>query len=1083
MFNLSERIIQETSLNYNTFQKGKQYFSNGSIKDFHFHRENLEFNAIVESNRSYHATVLFNVLGDFKDATCTCPAYTEYWGYCKHITALLFKIMEEDRIGRFDKSSRKQNNNNNNILEILDYFHYDSIEEKAPINIEFNYEYNPNEFMGIENGSVLNIRIGEDRLYVVKSIKKLFHSIEMQDSIYFGKEFTFYPEIHSFKEEDQPIIDLLKEVYDNESYINEYTYGQYSLFKGKNMTLTPKTLKRFFQLMEDRTFNGKILDKDYKNISILKEDIPIDFFLKEQGKNLSLKIHHPENLVSLLPNDEYFFSGNNIYKVSQKQKENFLPFYNSLSKNDNNIINIPKEYRERFISEVYPYVKKIGEIDIDDKVKSSIYNPDLVPEIYLDNENDSIIANVKLIYGDITINPFSKDTTLSRKADMILLRDIEKEKEILSFFETSEFKVSKNKIHLDDEEKIYDFLYHKLPRLQEISTVYHSNSLKNIKIKDSSSFSGGVRLNDNNDMLEFTFEIDGINNDELVDVFNSINKKKRYYRLRDGSFLPLAMDSLNKVKNMADSLGLTKNDFKNSVIELPKYNALYLDEELKESELNYINRNLAFKELVQNIREPGDMEYTIPETLNTTLRNYQVFGFKWLKTLSAYGLGGILADDMGLGKTLQVLTFLLTEKYEKGDAPSIIVVPTSLVYNWEDEINKFTPELKSLVISGDKNYRRELIEDVMDYDVIITSYPLIRRDIEYYSDINFRYCILDEAQHIKNPLSQSAKSVKMLRGKTFFALTGTPIENSLAELWSIFDFIMPGYLSSHSRFLKKYEKPIIKDQDYKILDTLRKRISPFILRRLKKDVLKELPDKIEHKLVAELTNDQKKVYLAYLKEIKGDIESEIKDKGFNNSHMKILAGLTRLRQICCHPSTFIDNYKGASGKLDLLEEILEDSIDSGHRVLLFSQFTSMLSIIKDLLDSKNIKYKYLDGSTKSRERGKIVKSFNDGDGEVFMISLKAGGTGLNLTGADTVIHFDPWWNPAVENQATDRAHRIGQNNTVHVMKLITKGTIEEKIFKLQEKKKKMVDAIIKPGQKLVSKMTEDELKDILDFIE
>ncbi|MBS4538032.1 SNF2 helicase associated domain-containing protein [Clostridium sp. D2Q-11] len=1079
MFNLNERIIQETSLNYKTLQRGKQYFSSGKIKDLHFYKSNLKFNGTVKGNNHYHVSVSFNPLGDFEDATCTCPAYGEYWGYCKHIIAILFKIMEEDKAGRFDKSTYKKNNNN--ILDILDYFRFNQVSEKTPVEVEFNYEYDPNDFIGIENASTLNLKMGEDKLYVVKSLKKFFHSIDMEDDIYFGKKFTFSPKVHTFKEEDQRIIDLLKELYDNETYINDYSYGQYSLFKGKYVTLTPKTLSRFFYMMKDRSFNGKILGRDYNNITILNEEIPIDFLLKEQGNNLSLNINHQDNLIPLDPNKEFFFSGENIYKIPQNQKDNLMPFYNSLIKKNNKILSIPKEYKERFISEVYPSIEKIGDVNIDDKVKSSIYNPDLTTEVYLDNEKDSIIANVKLVYGDISIDPFSGDEKESRKDNKILLRDMEKEKEILTFFETWEFKVSKNKIYLDDEEKVYEFLYNGLSDLQKISEVYYSNSFRKINIKDSSSFSGGIRLNDNTDMLEFNFEIEGINDKELAEVFNSIKQKKKYYRLKDGSFLPLSLDSLNKVVNIVDTLDLNTSDLKDSMIELPKYRALYLDEEIHEGDLHYFNRNLAFKELVQNIKEPGDMEYTIPKNLNNILRNYQSFGFKWLKTLSTYGLGGILADDMGLGKTLQVLTFLLTEKEEKGSHPSIIVVPTSLVYNWEDEINKFTPKLKTLVISGDKDYRREVIEDIMDHDIVITSYPLIRRDIDFYKDITFRYCILDEAQHIKNPLSQNAKSVKMLKGKNFFALTGTPIENSLGELWSIFDFIMPGYLSSHSKFLKKYERPIIKQEDQKVLDTLRKHIRPFILRRLKKDVLKELPDKIEHKLVAELTNDQKKIYLSYLKEIKGEIESEIKENGFNKSHIKILAGLTRLRQICCHPSTFIDNYPGSSGKLELLEEILEDSIESGHRVLLFSQFTSMLSIIKDLLDSKEIKYKYLDGSTKSQERGKLVKKFNNGDGDVFLISLKAGGTGLNLTGADIVIHFDPWWNPAVENQATDRAHRIGQKNSVQVMKLITKGTIEEKIFQLQEKKKRIVDAVIKPGEKLVSKMTEEELRNILDI--
>ncbi len=292
---------------------------------------------------------------------------------------------------------------------------------------------------------------------------------------------------------------------------------------------------------------------------------------------------------------------------------------------------------------------------------------------------------------------------------------------------------------------------------------------------------------------------------------------------------------------------------------------------------------------------------------------------------------------------------------------------------------------------------------------------------------------------------------------------------------------MPGYLLSHTKFKKKFEKPIVRDKDSNALNELSKHIRPFILRRLKKDVLNELPEKIEHKIVAELTKEQKKVYLAYLNQIRNEIDEEIKNKGFERSHIKILSGLTRLRQICCHPSLFIENFKGESGKLLLLEEIIDESIESGHRILLFSQFTSMLKIIREMLERKKIDYKYLDGSTDTKERGQLVRAFNRGEGKVFLISLKAGGTGLNLTGADTVIHFDPWWNPAVEEQATDRAYRIGQKNSVHVMKLITKGTIEEKIFKLQEKKKEMINAVIKPGETLVTKLNEEEIRELFEF--
>ncbi len=655
------------------------------------------------------------------------------------------------------------------------------------------------------------------------------------------------------------------------------------------------------------------------------------------------------------------------------------------------------------------------------------------------------------------------------------MRDIEKERYILSLLEKSEFKVRDGIVFMEEEAKIFDFIYNIIPKLQQYCDIYYSENFKNLNLKDASDFSGGIRLNEKLDMLEFDFQIDGIDEEELYQVFKALKEKKKYYRLKNGSFLPLDSREIKDIDNMLNYLNVSKSDFKKEFIPIPKFRSMYLDRYLKEKRLNFIKQNVNFKKLIMDINEPEDIEYEIPEEVKYILRDYQKFGFKWLKTLSKYGFGGILADDMGLGKTLQVIAFLLSEKKEKGSFPSIVIVPTSLVYNWESEIKKFAPDLKVLIIVGDKLERNKLIEDINNYDIVITSYPLIRRDIELYKDINFRYCILDEAQHIKNPNSLNAKSVKSIKANNYFALTGTPMENSLMELWSIFDFLMPGYLLSKKKFTERYEKPIVREQDSNALKDLNIHIKPFILRRVKKDVLKELPDKIEQKIVVDMTKEQKKIYVAYLKSIKGEIEEEISHKGFNKSQIKILAGLTRLRQICCHPGMFIENYEGESGKLSFLKEILTDAIDGGHRILLFSQFTSMLSIIKDMLDGEGIQYMYLDGSTDVMKRGKLVEDFNKGIGEVFLISLRAGGTGLNLTGADTVIHFDPWWNPAVEEQATDRAHRIGQENTVQVIKLITKGTIEEKIFQLQEEKKEMIDRVITEGETLVSKLSEEEI--------
>jgi SNF2 family DNA or RNA helicase len=510
---------------------------------------------------------------------------------------------------------------------------------------------------------------------------------------------------------------------------------------------------------------------------------------------------------------------------------------------------------------------------------------------------------------------------------------------------------------------------------------------------------------------------------------------------------------------MVEYLNIKDSDLDKEKILLSRYNALYIEQSTMDKGLK-IEKDKKFKELISNLSEVKDEEVEPKEEINKIMRDYQKFGFKWLKTLAKCGFGGILADEMGLGKTLQAISFIQSETEQGEKLPSLVVAPTSLVYNWKDEVEKFAPDLKTLVISGDKKERREKLKEIYKYDIILTSYPLIRRDIEDYEEIQFKYCFLDEAQHIKNPNSINSKAVKELKAKAYFALTGTPIENSLTELWSIFDFIMPGYLMSHSKFSHKYEGPIVKDNNLMALKELNKHIKPFMLRREKKDVIKELPPKIEHKIVVEMTKEQKKLYAAYLTQSKEEVDMEIREKGFKNSRFKILSILTRLRQICCDPTTFVDNFKGESGKMEALDDLLEDSIKSGNRILLFSQFTSVLKNIEKRLKKNKIEYMYLDGQTPMEDRGGLVKSFNEGEGKVFLISLKAGGTGLNLTAADTVIHFDPWWNPAVEEQASDRAHRIGQKKTVQVIKLIARGSIEEKIYELQQKKKEIIKNVM-----------------------
>ena len=434
------------------------------------------------------------------------------------------------------------------------------------------------------------------------------------------------------------------------------------------------------------------------------------------------------------------------------------------------------------------------------------------------------------------------------------------------------------------------------------------------------------------------------------------------------------------------------------------------------------------------------------------------------------------------GKTLQVIAVILEDKKEETrKLPSIVVSPSSLTLNWKNEIEKFAPSLKSIVIRGSLRERKNLIEKISENDVVITSYDLLKRDIDLYieKNLNFRYIIADEAQYIKNSNTQNAKSLKDLQGETRFALTGTPIENSLAELWSIFDYIMPGYLFGYAKFKREYETRIVKEQDEETMKRLKTMIEPFILRRTKAQVLTELPDKTITVMKNEMEGEQEKIYLSYMAQTKKEIMQEIETQGFEKSQIKILSLLTRLRQICCHPALFIENYKGESSKLTQALELIENAIEADHKILLFSTYTSMFDIIEKELQNRNIEYYKLTGSTKVDERIKMVDDFNKNPNiKIFLISLKAGGTGLNLTGADLVIHYDPWWNISAENQATDRAYRIGQKNNVQVYKLITKNSIEEKINELQEKKAALIDDVLDTNQTFINKLSKDDIMNL-----
>ena len=563
-----------------------------------------------------------------------------------------------------------------------------------------------------------------------------------------------------------------------------------------------------------------------------------------------------------------------------------------------------------------------------------------------------------------------------------------------------------------------------------------------------------------NGYMGMKLDIEGVDSNEYREIFSSYKNNNRLYRMKNGAYLDLKDNDLEQAFKLIDILNIY-NDFDN--MKIPNNKAIYLEKLIEDEDLSFVNGSKYVSNVVKKFDKVKSKNYEVPKDLNATLRDYQVSGFEFFKTLSDYQFGGILADEMGLGKTIQTIAFLLSNK----DKKSIVITPTALIYNWKNELEKFAPTLKVGLLHAAKSEREKILDNIDNYDVILTTYTTYKNDIDKYKNINFDYCIIDEAQNIKNPDAIITKAIKNVNAKVKFALTGTPIENNLMELWSIFDFIMPGYLYNKSKF-----KSIFVNNDKNIIE-LKNLIKPFILRRTKKEVITELPDKIEQKIIIDLEKEHKRAYKGYVNLITRKIKEN------NQDNITVFSYLTKLRQLCLSPELMVKNYQGKNSKLDVLINIINDSSDE--KILVFSQFTKVLEVIGKRLNEENISYSYLDGKTSAKDRVKLVEEFNTNNNKVFLISLKAGGTGLNLTSANIVVHFDPWWNPAIEDQASDRAHRIGQKNVVNVIKLIAKGTAEERVINLQETKKELIEDVINGNLDNSSTLKNLSKDDIIDL--
>ncbi|MEI7807633.1 MAG: SNF2-related protein [Verrucomicrobiota bacterium] len=661
-------------------------------------------------------------------------------------------------------------------------------------------------------------------------------------------------------------------------------------------------------------------------------------------------------------------------------------------------------------------------------------------------------------------------------------RDSSAEKAALGRMQRSGFSSpdAGGKLQLTGQNAVLNFLAREFPRLQREWQVTLDEQLENRTLKNLERVeprfqitSSGVQWFD----LGVVFASAGGETFSAVDIQRLILSGQNHARLKNGRMAVIDTGAVEELQEVLLDCAPQQNA---GGYRINNTQAGFLEATLRQHADWKVQAPAAWRE--RAAKQSGEAKLDCPPLgdLEPVLRPYQKQGVAWLHFLRTNGFGGILADEMGLGKTLQTLAYLrFIRQSQPGLAPMLVICPTSLVFNWQAEVRKFTPELKVLALHGPDRHAR--FADIPASDLVVTSYALIRRDAEKYRGLEFDTVVLDEAQHIKNRQTQNAQAVKAVRAKHRLVLTGTPLENSVLDLWSIFDFLMPGYLGTAKDFRERYELPIAKEKNAEAQSRLARRLRPFLLRRLKREVAKDLPAKLEQVSFCELTPDQRAVYQQFIEASRKEILEADGAQGLAKSRMVVLTALLRLRQVCCDLRLLkLDNLNPAttSGKLDLFGELLEEVIDGGHRVLVFSQFVGMLTLLKERLAAEKIEYCYLDGST--TDRAAVVERFQTQAGiPVFLISLKAGGVGLNLTGADTVIHFDPWWNPAVEDQATDRAHRIGQAKVVTSYKLITRDTVEEKILILQNRKRAVIQSTISGEEEFAASLNWEEIQELL----
>ncbi|MDI3534943.1 MAG: hypothetical protein PWQ82_1308 [Thermosediminibacterales bacterium] len=1052
------------------FHRGVQYYQDGLIEDYAvFVKDTLSgrrysIEACVIGTAVYEVNVEILVENGqvrIDELYCTCP-YD--WGpVCKHEVAVLYKFFNENYRIIEKKPKSKGFNSYKAEQERINLFQYEKLKsiidsERLP-EVEFKYY-----IKGLLSDSMRNFRLTIDSDGLTESELNI-----IIDYILDGYAYGYG----------------IKEIRDRIS-INDMAAIEYLCNTQTSKTRTPKSV-----LFPKTSGNFNFICK------LIREG---EVFFEETGErasvgetiSLPLVISGDENEIVIDMKDigyriygQYYADvawtviDNKLHKVNMRHRYN-LPL----------VIPIPESKKGEFLFKIIPELKQ--KLNAEINIKTPDYR--LIvrePEIRLDFDYmdgvitcqaEAVIDN-KTVTGIELLNPELSEDSYSRSEEDELLwykDDMEQLRKLINFLEENEFMLTNQRFVIKNHSDIQNFITDGFLRIPEEWEVKTSDAFKELEVVPV-KLEPKIELDTEGiDWFEFkiTYNLGGktYTRKQLLKMLKTNRRGEKYLHVGNSYFVVQSDGSEDDIIERVLDMAEEKKDgsYRSRFFNLMYYNDLFarMGIEIKGDGIyNQLKEDISRQKLVESV--------DVPEEVKNVLRKYQLQGYYWLKFLNKYRFGGILADDMGLGKTIQALTLL---KSVSNNKPSLVVCPRTLIYNWAGEIEKFFPKTKYLVYHGSPDERAEMRKKFNEHEIIITSYDTVSRDINKLSKFGFNYCVLDEAQHIKNHKTRRSKNLKKINADYRLALTGTPLENSVSELWSVFDFLMSGYLGSYNEFSRRYLTPINKKNDKSKLVELKQRVAPFILRRTKNEVLRELPEKVELINKVYMTKLQEDTYKTILEQVRTDLFKTINEKGFEKARINVLAALTKLRMACNHPRLVLNSVdeKTTSGKIEGLMEIVEETIAGGHKIIIFSQFVKMLKIIEEQFKQTGLKYEYLDGST--RNRMERVRRFNEDETvKAFLISLKAGGTGLNLTSADIVIHVDPWWNPMVERQATDRAHRIGQEKKVMVYKLITAGSIEEKMLKLQEKKNNLFKAVVENNQNQVFNLTWEDIKELFEW--